>query len=238
MVSKEDFLKNLQAVREQIDAACSSCGRAPDEVSLLPVTKTWPVEVALMAFSAGFPSVGENRVQEALEKIEQTGNAGAWELIGHLQSNKAKFVPGKFERVQSVDSIKLLHRLDAAVAKAESPPLRILLQVNAGDDPAKFGVSIEDADACLDSALSASSLKVEGFMAIAPYAPENPDVALRCFERLRDLRDDLAEKFGVPLPELSMGMTGDLNEAIRAGSTVVRGGAALVGNRPQAHSPT
>ena len=168
MVSKEDFLKNLQAVRAQIDSSCSSCGRAPDEVSLLPVTKTWPVEVALMAFSAGFPSVGENRVQEALEKIEQTGNAGAWELIGHLQSNKAKFVPGKFERVQSVDSIKLLHRLDAAVAKAESPPLRILLQVNAGDDPAKFGVSIEDADGCLDSALSASSLKVEGFMTIAP----------------------------------------------------------------------
>ena len=232
MVSREVFLRNLEGVRERIAEACEACGRSPGEVALLPVTKMWPVEVARLAFSAGFSTVGENRVQEALAKIEEAGGEGGWELIGHLQSNKAKFIPGKFVRVQSVDSRKLLLRLDAAAAEREIPPLRILLQVNAGDDPAKFGVSLEEAEDLLEAALSCPKVQVEGLMTIAPLAPDDSSVARRCFERLRDLRDDLAEKFAAPLPELSMGMTGDLDEAVRAGSTVVRVGSALFGERP------
>ena len=230
MVSEEDFLNNLKCVRERIAEVCKSCGRSLKEVALLPVTKTWPAEVALLAFSAGFPSVGENRVQEALVKMEEA-DEGGWELIGHLQSNKVKFIPGNFVRVQSVDSPKLLLRLDAALDAKDCSSLRILLQVNAGDDPAKFGVSPDETEAFLETALSCSKLKVEGFMTIAPFAPEDSGVSRRCFERLRELRDGLAEKFAVQLPELSMGMTGDMEAAIRAGSTLVRVGSALFGER-------
>ena len=238
MVSAEDFLNNLEGVRKRIAEACEVCGRSPDEVALLPVTKTWPAEAARMAFTAGFSTVGENRVQEALAKMESLGGQGDWELIGHLQSNKAKFIPGKFVRVQSVDSKKLLLRLDVSARERECVPVRILLQVNAGDDPAKFGVSPKEAEAFLEAALSCARLKVEGFMTIAPFVPEDLSVACRCFECLRELRDDLADEFAVQLPELSMGMTGDLEEAVRAGSTVVRVGSALYGERLAATPPT
>ena len=238
MVSAEDFLNNLEGVRKRIAEACEACGRSLDEVALLPVTKAWPAEAACMAFAAGFSTVGENRVQEALAKMEEVVGQGDWELIGHLQSNKAKFIPGKFVRVQSVDSKKLLLRLDAVASERGCDPVRVLLQVNAGDDPAKFGVSPEEAPAFLESALSCAKLRVEGFMTIAPFVPEDSSVARRCFERLRELRDDLADEFTVQLPELSMGMTGDLEEALRAGSTVVRVGSALFGERLAATPPT
>ena len=232
MTSPEVFLNNLSQVRIRIARACDACSRAAEEVALLPVTKTWSAEAARMAFAAGFCSVGENRVMEALEKMEEVTEEGNWELIGHLQSNKAKFIPNNFSRVQSVDSEKLLRRLDAAAANANCP-LRVLLQVNAGKDPAKFGVLPEETDGFLEAALSCSNLKVEGFMTIAPFAPEDPSVARSCFESLRQLRDRLAGSFEVELPELSMGMSGDIEEAIRAGSTLVRVGSALFGDRIQ-----
>ena len=188
-----------------------------------------------MAFSAGFCSVGENRVMEALEKMEDVTEEGNWELIGHLQSNKAKFIPTNFSRVQSVDSEKLLSRLDVAAANANCC-LRVLLQVNAGKDPAKFGVFPEATDGFLEAALSCSNLKVEGFMTIAPFAPEDPTIARSCFESLRELRNRLSGSFEVELPELSMGMSGDMEEAIRAGSTLVRLGSALFGERSQMNS--
>jgi len=235
MSSSEVFLNNLSQVRARISRACDTCDRSVEEVALLPVTKTWSAEAARMAFSAGFCSVGENRVMEALEKMEEVTEEGNWELIGHLQSNKAKFIPNKFTRVQSVDSKKLLNRLDAAAANTNCC-LRVLLQVNAGKDPAKFGVFPEETDGFLEAALSCSNLKVEGFMTIAPFAPEDPTIARSCFESLRELRDRLAGSFEVELPELSMGMSGDMEEAIRAGSTLVRVGSALFGERPQRNS--
>ena len=236
MINSEVFLNNLIEVKTRIAKACDASGRAPEEVALLPVTKTWPAEAARMAFSAGFCSVGENRVMEALEKMEEVSEAGHWELIGHLQSNKAKFIPGNFVRVQAVDSEKLLRCLDAAAANSNCL-LRVLLQVNAGKDPAKFGVLPEETDGFLEAALSCPNLKVEGFMTIAPFAPEDPSVARSCFESLRELRDRLLGSFEVELPELSMGMSGDMEEAIRAGSTLVRVGSALFGDRIQINAP-
>lgn len=230
MMFAEVFLNNLTEVKSRIARACDACNRTVEDVGLLPVTKTWTAEVAQMAFSSGFSSVGENRVMEALEKMEEVTEEGHWELIGHLQSNKAKFIPNKFSRVQSVDSEKLLRRLDVVCADADSP-LPVLLQVNAGNDPAKFGVTPEQTDGFLEAALSCSNLKVEGFMTIAPFAPEDPSVARSCFESLRELRDRLAGSFEVELPELSMGMSGDMEEAIRAGSTLLRVGSALFGER-------
>lgn len=233
MIEEAEFLERASALRERVTQVCESCGRDPVEVKLLPVTKRWPAETVRMAARAGFPSVGENRVVEALEKMEEVEESVEWELIGHLQSNKAKWVPEKFARVQSADSAKLLRRLDAAAGEGGSS-LRVLLQVNAGEDPAKFGVLPAEAPSLLEVALSCSNLKPEGLMTIAPFAPDEPEVARGTFERLRSLKEDLEARFSVGLPELSMGMSGDLEEAISAGSTMIRVGSALFGERPSA----
>ncbi|HNW42129.1 MAG TPA: YggS family pyridoxal phosphate-dependent enzyme, partial [Opitutaceae bacterium] len=147
----------------------------------------------------------------------------------HLQSNKAKLAVAHFDRVQSVDSEKLL-RVLAQAAEAQSKTLPVLLQINAGNDPAKFGAEPADAPRLLELALALPTLRVEGLMTIAPLS-EDRDVARRTFANLRTIRDTLSAQFGVALPELSMGMSGDLAEAIAEGSTLVRVGTALFGQR-------
>ncbi len=230
-IAYEDFLSNLARVRARIAAACAVAGRLAESVRILAVTKTHPVEAALYATRAGLAGAGENRVQEALEKIAVCSDPTVrWELIGHLQSNKANKAAAVFARVQSVDRIELAQKLDRAAGLA-GRVLPVLLQINAGDDPAKFGASCADAAALLEAALKCPALKVEGLMAIAPLAPENPEVAQKCFARLRETRDALAKQFKVPLAELSMGMTGDLEAAVKEGSTLVRVGTALFGRR-------
>ena len=230
-ISYEEFQANLVRVRERVAAACAAAGRPADSVRILAVTKTHPVEAALYAQRAGLAGAGENRVQEALEKIATCSDLSVrWELIGHLQSNKAAKAAAAFARIQSVDRADLAQKLDRAAA-ALGKVLPILLQVNAGDDPAKFGVNCADAPALLETVLQCPALKIEGLMAIAPLAPEKPDIARRCFARLRETRDALAKQFNLPLAELSMGMTDDLDPAIREGSTLIRVGTALFGKR-------
>lgn len=229
-LSYEVFLANLGALRASVATACAAAGREPRSVQILPVTKTHPVEAALLASRAGFAAVGENRVQEALPKIEATRGTGIrWELIGHLQSNKAKLAARAFDRIQSVDSAKLLDLLDRAAGE-EGRTLPVLLQVNAGDDPAKFGTSADDVARLLAHAVGKVHLRIEGLMTIAPLS-DDPSVARRTFATLRNIRDRLAGP-GVELRELSMGMTGDLAEAIAEGSTMIRVGTALFGTRP------
>lgn len=196
----------------------------------MPVTKTWGPEVIAWCAAAGLHRVGENRVQEALEKQQQATASVGWELIGHLQSNKAKLAVAHFARVQSVDSAKLLRQLDR-YAGEEAKRFSVLLQVNAGDDPAKFGVSVDEAPALLEAALACEHLQVDGLMTIAPLDNDDLAVARRCFARLRETRDRLAHDFGTPLPVLSMGMSGDWAEAIAEGSTLIRVGSALFGHR-------
>lgn len=223
------FLERVESIRGRISDACRQAGRDPSSVKLMAVTKTHPLEAASFAARAGLPCVGENRVQEAIEKIGQADFTIPWELIGHLQTNKAKGAAQAFARIQTVDRIKLVGALDRYAGEA-GRILPILLQVNAGDDPAKFGASVAEAPALLEAALAAPHLRVEGLMTIAPL-DDSPDVARAAFARLRRLRDDLAGSFGVALPELSMGMTGDLAEAVAEGSTLVRVGTALFGSR-------
>ena len=225
----ELFQSRADALRAQIDSACRRAGRDPAEVELMAVTKTHEAQAVDYAARYGLSAVGENRVQEAVEKKAHCGAAMQWELIGHLQSNKAKLAAAHFNRVQSVDSEKLLHQLDAAAASL-GKILPILLQINAGRDPAKFGTEIEEAPRLLEAALSKTHLRIDGLMTIAPLSPE-PDVAARTFNTLRTLRDELAARFRVPLRELSMGMSGDLDAAVLAGSTQVRVGSALYGPR-------
>ena len=225
-----DFTRNADAVVAQIAAACNLAGRNPATVNLLAVTKTHGAWAPTFAARYGLSRVGENRVQEAVDKRPQVEADVCWELIGHLQSNKARLAAAHFDRIQSVDSAKLLRRLNSAAAEHDRS-LAILLQINAGNDPAKFGADLADAPALLETSLELSHLKVDGLMTIAPLS-EDPAVAQRTFANLRELRDNLAEKFGVDLPELSMGMSGDLDFAIAAGSTQVRVGTALFGQRP------
>jgi pyridoxal phosphate enzyme (YggS family) len=187
--------------------------------------------------------VGENRVQEAAAKrplVAATLAANTppvpaprWELIGHLQSNKSRLAAETFDRIQTVDTDKLARHLGRAAAEF-GRSLAVLLQVNAGNDPAKFGCEPEAAARLLEAALAESALRVEGFMTIAPLGAnevETAEHARRTFANLRAIRDDLASRFGVALPELSMGMSGDLEIAVAAGSTCVRVGTALYGSR-------
>lgn len=236
LIDYEEFVRRADVVRAQIAAACVAAGRDPAGVELLAVTKTHPATAADYAARYGLRSVGENRVQEGVEKRSQTSAAYAhlrWELIGHLQSNKARLALQHFDRIQSVDSEKLLIHLDRAGAEA-GKTMPILLQINAGNDPAKFGAEPVDAPRLLESALAKKNLQVDGLMAIAPLGrtpAESAAHAERTFTHLRRLRDELAARFGSPLRELSMGMSGDLALAVAAGSTQVRVGTTLLGAR-------
>jgi pyridoxal phosphate enzyme (YggS family) len=229
MVTYEDFQARYQAVLGRVGAACAKAGRPLASVRLLPVTKTHPVEAAQYAARAGILAVGENRVQEAAAKRLIGPPELQWELIGHLQSNKAKLAIETFDRIQSVDSIDLANRL-GRVAGELGKKLPILLQVNAGDDPAKFGTDIDGATALMEAALQLPALRVEGLMTVPPLS-DDPEVAQKAFDRLRACRDDLAARFKIDLPELSMGMSDDLEVAILAGSTCIRIGSALYGQR-------
>lgn len=225
----EEFARRAAALRAQIAACCERAGRAPGEVELLAVTKTHPAAAAEYAARYGLRAVSENRVQEGVEKRAQCRAPLAWELIGHLQSNKAKLAATHFDRVQSVDSEKLLNLLDRAAGEL-GKILPVLLQINAGNDPAKFGAEPADTPRLLEAALAKRNLRIDGLMTIAPLSSDSA-VARGTFANLRHIRDDLARRSGFPLRELSMGMSGDLAEAIAEGSTLVRVGSALFGSR-------
>jgi len=229
MISEAEFRQNLELLQEQLANACGYANRSIEEVQILPVTKNWPIEAVHYAQRAGFSRVGENRVQEAIEK--QVGIEGInWDLIGHLQSNKAKLVAGRFSRVQTVDSSKVLNKLNQALEKSNDQ-LGIFIQVNTGKDPAKAGLAEEECKSLLEEAMGFSTIRIEGLMTIAPFAPNEPTIARDAFSKLRILRDRLSSQFNLPLTELSMGMSGDLQEAVMEGSTMIRVGSGLFGHR-------
>lgn len=228
-IDYEVFKARADALLNRIAQQCQAAGRNPQDVTLLPVTKTHPAAAAEYVAHYGLAAVGENRVQEAIDKQKQTQADVRWELIGHLQSNKGKLAATHFARVQSVDSEKLLNVLDRAAGEL-GRKLPVLLQINAGNDPAKFGAEPADATRLLEIALGKPHLQVDGLMTIAPLS-EDAEVARRTFANLRKIRDDLAARSGRPLRELSMGMSGDLDAAIAEGSTLVRVGSALFGPR-------
>lgn len=200
----------------------------PSEIKILPVTKFHPLEAVEFARRRGFESVGENRVQEAAIKSGRRFQI-SWELVGHLQSNKAGLAVKLFDRIQSVDSKKLLEKIDFH-ARGLGKVQRVLLQINAGNDPAKFGADLSDGPELLEFALGLPNVSVEGLMAIAPI-DSTLRAAEECFLSLRNLRDTLQREFSRPLPELSMGMSGDLEPAVAAGSTMIRVGTFLFGDR-------
>lgn len=232
MPTPEELKSRLDVLMGRVREACARSGRDPASVRVLPVTKTHPAEFAALAHALGFPAVAENRVQEAAQKRPLCPPGLRWELIGHLQSNKAKAALQTFDVIQSVDSAELAARLGRLAAEA-GLTREVLIQVNSGRDPAKFGCELEEAPAVLEAALAWPALKVRGLMAVAPLS-DDMAVADRAFSELRLCRDRLAQEFGVSLPELSMGMSGDLESAVAAGSTCLRVGSALFGARPSA----
>lgn len=225
----EEFRRRADAIRSRIVEVCRRAGRNPADVEMLAVTKSHPALAAEFAARHGLRAVGENKVQEAVDKRAKTTARVAWELIGHLQSNKAHIAAQHFDRIQSVDSAKLLGILDREAA-ALGKTLPVLLQVNAGLDPAKSGVGPDEARPLLDAALGMKNLRVDGLMTIAPLEG-GLDTARRTFAALREIRDRLSLGSGVPLRELSMGMSADMDAAVAEGSTIVRVGSALFGAR-------
>jgi len=225
----DQFVENARRVTALIAEICARCGRDPATVKLMAVTKAHPAQAADYAARFGLTVVGENRVQEAVAKKPGCALPIRWELIGHLQSNKAKLAVTCFDRIQSVDRLKLVGALERQCA-ALGKEMPVLMQVNAGEDPKKFGVHCDEADQLLEAVLAAPHLKIEGLMTMAPLDDDSA-VAARAFERLRLLSERLSKQFAVALPELSMGMTSDMEAAIEAGSTMVRVGTALFGER-------
>jgi PLP dependent protein len=208
--------ERLAAVRERIVRA----GRDPSEVAIVAVTKGFSAEACLQALEAGLHMLGENRVQEALEKMEAVPDA-EWHLIGHLQTNKVKQAAGRFSLIQSVDSVRLAEAISHI-----APSQAVLVEVNVSREPQKSGA---DPDHALDVIADvAGLLELRGLMAMGPSAGD-PGPA---FVEVRNLRDRAEQRLGRRLPVLSMGMSGDFEAALAAGSTMVRLGTALFGARP------
>ena len=224
----------LTEVRSRIARAARSAGRDPSSIQLIAVSKTFPVDVVREAYHAGQRDFGENRVQEALEKIERAGDCEIrWHLLGHLQTNKARKAGAMFSTIQSVDNIELLRKLDRSAVEAGTAP-EFLIQVEVAREATKFGAPPADAPRLFEAADHLQAARVIGLMALPPV-PETPEDARPWFRRLRDLRDEWLAS-GVPasmLRELSMGMSGDFEVAIQEGATMVRVGSAIFGSRGQ-----
>jgi pyridoxal phosphate enzyme (YggS family) len=218
---------NLAAVKRRIAEACVRAGREPESVRLVPVTKQRPIEQVHELYRLGEREFAENRAQEARDRIPAFGHPATWHFIGPIQTNKAKYLPGRFAWVHSVDRIDAAEALQKAMQKhPELPPLKVLLQVNIAGEEQKHGTQSEESETLLRGILDLDRLDLQGMMCMAPYS-DNPEDSRQVFRGLRLLRDELAGRTGRPLPHLSMGMTGDFEVAIEEGATIVRVGTAL-----------
>ncbi len=242
--------QNLERVRDAIATACRKAGRAPEDVQLMAVSKTHPVELLLEAAAAGHRLFGENRVQEFGDKLEALHQADssvggvdpdgvlAVHLIGHLQSNKSTRAAEVFSAIDTVDSLKLAERLHTA-ARERGRTLGVLLEIKLSDEAAKEGLLPRSPE--LSQLLERlpdlrDHLPFRGLMTVAPIS-DDPAVAQLCFGKLRELRETLAREHPkLSFEELSMGMSGDFEAAIAEGSTTVRIGTAIFGARPKTHS--
>jgi pyridoxal phosphate enzyme (YggS family) len=229
----DEIARNLEEVRARIGAAASRAGRDPGEITLIAVSKTFDADRVRAAFRAGQRDFGENKVQEALQKVGETADIQIrWHLIGHLQSNKARKAAQPFACIHSIDSVDLLRRVDAAAADAHVTP-DVLVQVDLAGEDTKFGAPIEHARRIVDAALACSAVRLAGLMLLPPWN-EDQEQTRPWFARLRGLRDQWIAD-GVPrdaLRHLSMGMSHDFEAAIEEGATMVRVGTAIFGKRP------
>lgn len=200
----------------------------------MAVTKGFPVEIIREAARAGLTDIGENRVRRAVEKKDELGDEAEplkWHMIGHVQSNKVRYLLGDFELLHSVDRESLIDELEKRLDRGNLDQ-SVLLQVNTSGEESKYGADPEEAPRVLELILETDHLSVGGLMTMAPYT-DRDSVLRETFARCRKLRDQLSGRFDVSLPELSMGMTNDYRQALREGSTILRLGRALFGERPE-----
>jgi hypothetical protein len=229
------IVENVNRVRERIAAAARRAGRNSDKITLMGVSKTFPVEGIREAYAAGLRVFGENRVQEFAEKAGAVTDltAAEWHLIGHLQSNKATRAAELFSAVDSVDSVRLAERLNASAEKT-AKTLPTLIEINIGGEEAKSGVSpdSDELEKILMAAPNWGNLHVLGLMTVPPYS-EDPEGARPFFRHLRAIRDRFASRRlpAIAMDVLSMGMSHDFEVAIEEGSTCVRVGTAIFGDR-------
>ena len=224
-----DLSSNLEGIRQRITAACGRASRDPASVTLLAVTKTHPPEVIAEAVRLGLTLFGENKVQEAKGKIPLCPSRARWHMIGHLQTNKARDAVGLFSMIQSVDSLHLAEEINRRAEQA-ALTIPILLEVNIVGEASKFGYKPEQLLADFKTLNALPRLEIHGLMTVPPWTPL-PERVRPVFRRLRELKDQCEQLLGAPLPCLSMGMSGDFEVAIEEGSTLVRIGTALFGER-------
>lgn len=226
--------ENFTALQQRIHDACARAGRAPESVLLLAVSKGVPPELVNEAAQLGQIFFGESKVQEAKAKIPLCPGRARWHMIGHLQSNKCRDAVQCFEMIQSVDSLPLAEELNKWADKL-GKRMPVLLEVNSGE-ATKFGFKRDTLLEQLEAVNALPRLEIHGLMTIAPWTPE-PEKVRPVFRALRTLKESCEQRLGVPLPHLSMGMSGDFEIAIEEGSTIVRVGTALFGTRPKPPKP-
>ena len=223
--------ENLKKVEDNVDAACKKAGRSRDEVTLIAVSKTKPVEMLSTIYNQGIRDFGENKVQEMCDKMEQLPSDIRWHMIGHLQTNKVKYIVGHTTLIHSVDSLHLAKEIEKQAEKKDVT-VDILVEVNIAEEESKFGIHKEETYELVRQIAALPHVHICGLMTIAPYV-ENPEENRMYFRGIRQLSVDIAEQNidNVDMDVLSMGMTGDYMVAIEEGATMVRVGTGIFGER-------
>ncbi len=224
-----DLTDNVDSIQRRINAACSRSKRDPASVTLMAVSKGQTPEMVRAAADAGITLFGESKVQEARIKIGQCPPRLRWQMIGHLQSNKARDAVHFFEMIQSIDSLSLAVEINRC-ADRSAKTMPVLLEVNMAGESTKFGFRPDQLVAELSAINDLKKIEIHGLMTIAPWTPD-PEKVRPIFQRMAGLKTRCEEILGAPLPHLSMGMSGDFEIAIEEGSTLVRIGTALFGPR-------
>lgn len=224
-----DLADRLQEIRDRLTAAVARSGRKPEEVELLAVSKTYPVEIIQQAVDAGQLSFGENRVQEIVLKQPQLPGKLQWHLIGPLQSNKVRKVLPLVKMIHAVDSLDIAQDINRIAAEMGLHP-KVLIEINVAAESSKHGFTASAIRAQLEALYELDRLYIQGVMCIPPFDPL-PEKSRRYFTMLREIRDELEKLGGAPLPVLSMGMSHDFEVAIEEGASIVRVGSAIFGAR-------
>lgn len=223
--------ENLQTVEKNIEEACRRAGRAREEVTLIAVSKTKPVEMLEEVYGEGIRDFGENKVQELCDKLEQLPTDIKWHMIGHLQRNKVKYIVGNVSLIHSVDTYRLAEEINIQ-AKKRNIVVPILVEVNIAGEESKFGTTAEDAILLVEDISKLENVRIKGLMTIAPYVVDAEENRLY-FRKIKQLSVDITNKNidNVSMEILSMGMTGDYAVAIEEGATMVRVGTGIFGER-------
>jgi pyridoxal phosphate enzyme (YggS family) len=223
--------ENLKHVQDRIAAAAKRAGRDPSLIKLVTVTKTIDPERIRYAVAAGSNTLGENRVQEAKDKIEQLGSIASWHLIGHLQTNKAKYAVKLFDLIHSIDNIELAREIDRQATKIGKVQ-NVLIEVSIAGEEAKAGVTLEETADLIKETAMLKHISIRGLMTMPPFL-DDPEAVRPYFRKLRELAVSIAKEEipHVSMQELSMGMSGDFEVAVEEGSTMVRVGTAIFGER-------